>query len=184
VLQPSVCASNGSTHMWFSGLHLPFLAEGQPIGGKMQEVRVGTALIIVRDGKVLVGERLGSHATGLIGFPGGHLEFGETWEQGVLREVLEECGPKFKVRIKPFYSPLKLELCVTNDIMKKYDKHYITIFMMADWISGEAENTEPQKCSGWKWINFDQLKEYHKIGRCADWIPLEQIETYRSHIGI
>ncbi len=54
--------------------------------------KVGVAAIIIRDGKVLVGRRVGAHGHGTWSFPGGHLEFGEEAEQGIAREVKEETG--------------------------------------------------------------------------------------------
>src|SRR6516164_2928557 len=106
-------------------------------------VPVGTGIIVVKDKKVLVGRRKGGHAAGLTSFPGGHLEFAETWQECVLRELREECGEELKVKIQPCNPhtfEYQLELFVTNDIMPEYNKHYVTIFMMADWISGEPKN--------------------------------------------
>lgn len=57
---------------------------------------------------------------GTWGLPGGHLEFGESFETCAARETLEETGLKIKdVRF----------LNATNSIMKVENKHYITIFM-------------------------------------------------------
>ena len=148
-----------------------------------EKVRVGTGLIVVKNGQVLVGKRKGSHAAGLFSFPGGHLDWNETWEDCLLRELSEECGEKIKVSMK-YFSPERKEFFVTNDIMPQYNKHYITIFMVADWIDGEPENMEPEKCEGWSWIGFDDLKLLSQEGECANWIPMGLIESYRLEIGI
>lgn len=145
----------------------------------MSEVRVGTSVLIIRDGKMLVGVRQGSHAAGLLAFPGGHLDFGETWENCALREIAEECGNDFKIEL--VRNELgSVDLFVTNDYMPQYGKHYITIFMLANWVSGEAENTEPHKCEGWQWLTFEELKN----NQMAQWIPLKLIETCRIKIGL
>lgn len=144
-----------------------------------QNVRVGIGFIVVRDKKVLVGKRKGSHAAGLYSFPGGHQDFNETWEECVLRELLEECGSDLVAKIRPI--GVQKAVFVTNDIMPQYDKHYITVFMVADWVAGEAQNVEPHKCEGWEWVSYDQLVALDVL---ADWIPLKYMELSRDLIGI
>lgn len=149
----------------------------------INQVQVGMGLLVIRDGKVLVGKRKGSHAAGLYSFPGGHLDYGETWENCVQRELIEECGDRLKVEIVPYDATHK-EFFVTNDIMPQYGKHYITIFMVAKWIEGEAENMEPEKCEGWEWVDYNKLCEISKIGDCATWIPMNLISSNLERIGL
>ena len=42
----------------------------------MKEIRVGVACFIFKDGKFLMGQRLGSHGDSTWSIPGGHQEFG------------------------------------------------------------------------------------------------------------
>lgn len=156
---------------------MEFRGEAEPV------VRVGTGIIVVKEQKVLVGKRKGSHAAGLVSFPGGHLDFGETWEQCLKRELTEECGPDFTV-LPIWFDDSRVEWFVTNDIMPQYNKHYITIFMMADWMSGDPVNMEPDKCEGWEWWTFEQLKEAVNNNEAAQWIPIRLIEQHRYRIGI
>ncbi len=54
--------------------------------------------------------------------PGGHLEFGESFEHCAIREVLEETGLSINPESVQF-------LTATNDIMASERKHYVTIFV-------------------------------------------------------
>ena len=45
----------------------------------------------------------------------------------------------------------------TNDIFQKEKKHYVTLFLVADFASGEAKTKEPDKCLGWNWFSWDNL---------------------------
>ena len=57
-----------------------------------KEVRVGVAAVILRDGRILLGERIGSHGAHTWATPGGHLELGESIEECAKRETFEETG--------------------------------------------------------------------------------------------
>jgi len=112
--------------------------------------KVGIGVIIVKDNKVLLGKRKNAHGADSWSFPGGHLEFNETWEECAIRETYEETGIKIK--------NLKFATA-TNDIFPIEGKHYITIFMRCDYLSGLLENKEPEKCESWEWFNWDNLPE-------------------------
>jgi 8-oxo-dGTP diphosphatase len=113
-------------------------------------VRVGIACFVWRDGKFLAHQRLGSHGTGDWAIPGGHLEFGESWEECAAREVFEETEMMIKdIRL----------LATTNDIFTAENKHYITIWMESDWESGEPTIMEPDKCAAQAWCTFHDLPE-------------------------
>ncbi|HEX2792134.1 MAG TPA: NUDIX domain-containing protein [Candidatus Paceibacterota bacterium] len=111
--------------------------------------KVGVGALIVRDGKVLLGERLKSHGAGTWSIPGGHLEFGETFEETALREAKEEIGLT-DIEVKGF-------ICAVND--RVYEKHFVTIGMLLEWKSGEAYPAEPEKSANWTWFSPDELPE-------------------------
>ena len=112
--------------------------------------RIGVGAIIVKDGKVLLGKRKNAHGEGSWSCPGGHLEFNEELEECAKREVLEETGIKIK--------NLKFD-ALTNDILTKDAKHYITIHMLCEHESGEVQNLEPHKCEKWGWFDWNNLPE-------------------------
>ena len=106
---------------------------------------VGIAVAVIRDNRVLLGKRKNAHGSGTWAFPGGHLEFNESIEACARREVLEETG----IRIKNLrYGPY------TNDIFADENKHYVTLFVTADYDSGTPMVKEPHKCEKWGWFQW------------------------------
>lgn len=112
--------------------------------------RVGIGVFVFKDGKFLMGQRRGSHGEGSWSIPGGHLEFGETFENTAKREVLEETGLHItNIRFG----------AVTNDHFKDDGKHYVSVWVVGDWVSGEAQILEPDKLVDMQWYDFDTLPE-------------------------
>jgi 8-oxo-dGTP diphosphatase len=110
--------------------------------------KVGVAVYIRKNGKVLLQRRKGAHNPGTWCAPGGHLEMFESWENCAQRETLEEAGIEIdNIRF----------ITATNDIFPDDGKHYITIAMVADWKSGEARIMEPDKCDGTGWFAWNEL---------------------------
>ncbi len=112
-----------------------------------QVPRVGIGVLIFKKGKVLLGKRKGAHGVGEYGGPGGHLDFGEGFEECAKRETFEETGIKIKnIRF----------ICLSN--IKKYQgKHYVDIGLKADWASGNPKVMEPEKCENWDWYDLKNL---------------------------
>lgn len=112
------------------------------------EPAVGTSAVIVRDGKVLLGRRRGSHAAGVWSTPGGHLEHGESFIDCVRREVAEETG-------------LTVLSCTdfafANNILEDESKHYVTLYFLCEVAPGEPMLLEPDKCEGWQWLDIDHI---------------------------
>lgn len=111
--------------------------------------KVGVGIFIVKDGKVLLGKRKGSHGADEYGGPGGHLEYGETAAETASRELAEECGIKVK----------NLRLLCVSDLLTYYPRHYIDLGFTAEWESGEPQVLEPHKLESWGWYDIDNLPE-------------------------
>lgn len=112
--------------------------------------KVGVGVIVIKDGKVLLGKRKNAHGQGAWSFPGGHLEFNESWEDCASRETMEEAVITIKnIRFGT----------ATNDIFQAEGKHYITIFMLSDYDSGEVRVMESEKCEKWEWFLWSQLPQ-------------------------
>ena len=115
----------------------------------MKRPKVGIAVIVRRDNRVLLGLRIGKHADGTWGFPGGHLEGGESFETCAVRETEEETGIILAgARVWG----------VEETIYHREKRHYVVVFLVADMPDGqEAQVTEPEKCEYWKWFPLNQL---------------------------
>ena len=112
--------------------------------------KVGIGVMVIKEGNILLGKRKNAHGEGTWSYPGGHLEFGESWEACATREVMEETGIEIK--------NLRFGM-VTNDVFEKEQKHYITIFIVADFASGTVTLMEPHKCEKWDWFEWGQFPE-------------------------
>ena len=114
---------------------------------KEQRTKVGVGVMILKDGKVLLTKRKGSHGAGEYSFPGGHLEYMESFEDCAIRETREECGVEIK----------NIAFLYLTNIKKYKPKHYVHIGLIADWASGEPKTLEPEKAEEWKWYDLDKL---------------------------
>lgn len=113
-----------------------------------QHPRVGLGVIILKNEKVLLGYRTTKNGQGTWSPPGGHLEFNEELDECARRETMEECGVKIKnVRHGPYI----------NGTNNPEGKHYLTVYILADWDSGEPQITEPDKHPEWHWFDWDAM---------------------------
>ena len=117
--------------------------------------RVGVGVFVfsrTTPSKFLVGTRIGSLGPGTLALPGGHLEFGESFEDCARREVKEETDLGIvNVRF----------LTAVNSVLKVEEKHYVTVFMVGE-MEGEGEPVlmEPEKCEGWFWVEWEEMRRW------------------------
>ena len=114
--------------------------------GNNEYPKTGIAVMIMKEGKVLLGKRKGAHGAGDFAFPGGKLEWRESFEDCAKRETREETG--IEIHNIKFLRLLNF---------KFYDKHFVDVGLLADWKSGEPKVLEPEKCEGWAWNDLDTL---------------------------
>lgn len=121
---------------------------GYTVAMQDKQTKVGVGVFIFKDGKILMGRRLNSHGADHWSLPGGHLEYGESFEATARREVLEETGLTIdEVRFG----------AVTNDYFPMEDRHYVSVWMMSDWADGEVTINEPDKYVALDWIDIEHL---------------------------
>ncbi len=108
---------------------------------------VGVGVVVLGDGKVLVGLRRSGVQPGTWGLPGGHIGFGETWEACARREVREETGLDLS-------TPRHVGTAET--FAPDGSSHEITIFLEAQ-ARGELRNPTPAETVRWEWHRWDAL---------------------------
>ncbi|KAI8467795.1 MAG: NUDIX hydrolase domain-like protein [Monoraphidium minutum] len=117
-----------------------------------QRPRVGLGVFVERgdgSGAFCLGQRINSLGHGEWALPGGHLEFGEQFEECAVREVEEETGLKITgVRLA----------AVENVVFESGGAHYVVIFMRGVAAPGaEPRVLEPTKCTAWRWATWADL---------------------------
>jgi 8-oxo-dGTP diphosphatase len=98
-----------------------------------------------KDGNFLVSKRV---QDGLYQFAGGKVEYWETLEEAIIREVKEETSIELMT-----FKQLDTVTVLENGF------HYIVTFFIAKLWYGEPENTEPDKCYGWEWFGLEDFKK-------------------------
>lgn len=116
---------------------------------KEKKLKPCVGVMIFKDGKILLGKRRGKHGTGEYSCPGGHLEFGESFEECVARETKEEAGINIK----------NIKFLSVANILKHENRQDVLINFVADWDSGEVIDDPNEKIGDWEWYPLDNLPE-------------------------
>jgi len=114
-------------------------------------IGVGCGALIVNDkGETLLLKRTNRNEIGKWCKPGGAVEYGETVEEAVRREVQEEFGVEIEL-LEP--------LGFTNQILPKEKEHWVAFHYLARIVQGEPKNMEPDKTEAFGWFPLDHLPE-------------------------
>lgn len=119
-----------------------------------KKVGGGIGVMIMRENKILLGKRHDDpekassalRGEGTWTMPGGKLDFGESFEDGAMREVFEETGLKL--------NSIKVTSLNNN---KNEHAHYITIGLFCDDFEGEPQVLEPDEITEWRWFPVENL---------------------------
>ncbi|KAG8382954.1 hypothetical protein BUALT_Bualt05G0133700 [Buddleja alternifolia] len=113
---------------------------------------VGVGVFLLKDNRVLLGRRrrtvIGS---GTFAVPGGHLEFGESFEDCAIRELKEETGLDI--------TGVELVTVTNNVLSEPKPIHLISVLVRAVLADPNQTpvNVEPEKCDGWDWYDSKNL---------------------------
>ena len=109
-------------------------------------------IILGADGRVLLAQR-GPGARNQRGQwenPGGALEFGERFEDALVREIREELD--IEVVVEGL-------LRVVNHILPEDRQHWVSPTFVCRHVRGTPRIREPEKCSAVEWFALDRLPE-------------------------
>ncbi|WP_170360039.1 NUDIX hydrolase [Ruegeria arenilitoris] len=111
----------------------------------MQQVpRIGALAVVVDQGHVLLVQRSKAPDAGLWGFPGGHVEWGETVLQAAARELMEETG----IEATPQAYLGNLDLLV-RDAAGQITAHYLLVGVSCRFASGTPVAADDAQDARW-----------------------------------
>jgi 8-oxo-dGTP diphosphatase len=110
--------------------------------------RVGCGAAVVRDGKLLLVQRLTEPEAGCWGLPGGRVDPFEPLADAVRREIHEELGI--------LIGDAAL-LCLVELIDRAGEEHWVAPVYRVAAFSGEPTNREPTKHGDVGWFTLDAL---------------------------
>jgi ADP-ribose pyrophosphatase YjhB (NUDIX family) len=90
-------------------------------------IRVGSAVMVEKDGCLLLGVRGKEPGYGNLIIPGGGVDLYEDFKETAAREIREEAGIEIK----------NLRQFKTYQLIERDKEHRVIIFWKADWASGE-----------------------------------------------
>ena len=111
------------------------------------EPRVGCGAAIIKEGKILLLQRLTQPEAGSWGLPGGKVDLYETAARATQREVMEEIGIGIEA--------LDL-LCLVEQIDATQGQHWVAPVYLVTSFTDRPAIAEPNKHGGLAWWPIDQ----------------------------
>lgn len=113
-------------------------------------IGVGVGALIFNDkGQIFMGKRgpKARNEQGKWEIPGGAVEFGETLEEALVREVFEEYG--IKIAVERLFQ-------VCDHILKDEKQHWVSPTYICRHVSGSPCINEPEKCTDFGWYSPEE----------------------------
>ncbi|MBQ8475039.1 MAG: 8-oxo-dGTP diphosphatase [Clostridia bacterium] len=102
-------------------------------------------MIYDEKGNVVVQDRQNPDWPGVV-FPGGHVEYGESFTDSVIREIYEETGLVIS----------NLQICGIKDWMRDDGSRYVVVLYKTNTFNGELTSSDEGKV--W-WVPIDELQK-------------------------
>lgn len=106
--------------------------------------KLAAIAVLLKDQQVLLVRRRNEPDAGLWGFPGGHVEPGETALSAATRELCEETG----IVANPVKYLTNLDI-IERDVAGKITFHFLLAAVLCDYISGHPEAGDDVMDAGW-----------------------------------
>ncbi|MBV1926040.1 MAG: NUDIX hydrolase [Rhodobacteraceae bacterium] len=113
--------------------------------------QLGAIAIVIRNDQVLLAKRRKNPDSGLWGFPGGHVELGETALAAAARELQEETG----IVANPIEYLTNIDLLIHNPD-GSVALHYLLAGVLCDYVSGTLQAADD--VSDARWFNCDDVR--------------------------
>jgi 8-oxo-dGTP diphosphatase len=115
------------------------------------DLLLGVAVLLWRDGRLLMNPRAGAHGAGTWSIPGGHVDPGEWPDETARRELLEETGVEVSCVVPVSF---------TWSDFPEVGRRYVTLFFAAaappDALPAMRE---PEKASAMDWVSAPELPQ-------------------------
>ena len=114
---------------------------------------VGVGGVVIREGRALLIKRGSAPLEGQWSIPGGTLELGESLQEGVRRELLEETGVEVRV-----LDLIEVFDRIFRDASGKIQYHFVIVDYLCALVSGEA--SAASDVTDTAWVSEANLSNY------------------------
>jgi mutator protein MutT len=115
---------------------------------------VGVGAVVIDGTKVLLVRRGQEPLKGRWSLPGGAVELGETLEQGIVREVLEESG----LHVQPMAIVKVFDRITTEESSGRIRYHYVLVDFVCKLIGGTIRGASDAEEA--RWVERKQLNSH------------------------
>lgn len=126
------------------------LTSQRPARAGKDFIGVGVGAVVLDQARILLLKRLREPEAGCWGIAGGAVEFGESIEAAILREMREELAVECQIVAL---------LGVSNHILPAQSLHWVSPIFLVRIVSGTPYNREQEKHSDLCWFKLDALPD-------------------------